>query len=107
MKAGIYVPCNNAFHQEVLAAFTEGLRRHGVEIHAMPLEMFDGREMFDFAVVYGIGKMAVPYSRLRENVRSAYHACNKRCIVLERGYIKRDQYHAAGCRGQPQYQRQF
>lgn len=98
MEIGVYFPSNNKEHSEVLTAFLGGLEKHGVTVRACLLEHFNAK-YYDAAVVYGVGKRAVPYSRFRQAVRTGYHWRNKRVVVLEKGYIRRDQYYAAGWDG--------
>lgn len=99
MKIGVFFPSNNSEHQNVLASFSNGLLAHGIEVEPMILEDFDGSQIYDAAVVYGVGKAAVPYSKYREFVRIAYHRHGLHTMVLEKGYIKRDEYYAAGWDG--------
>lgn len=99
MNIAVYFPSNNIEHQAVLDAFAIGVRNTGDNVLPFLLEQFDGRTPGDIAVVFGVGKAAVYYSRLREAVRCGYHKDGKRCVVLEKGYVQRDEYYAAGWDG--------
>lgn len=99
MKVGVYFPSNNAEHAQVIDAFAQGIVACGDEVVAKRLEDHDGRTHYDAAVVFGVGKAAVHYSRFREAVRVGYNRRGKRVVVLEKGYVRRDEYYAAGFDG--------
>lgn len=95
MRVAVYFPSNNVEHQQTLMAFVQGVREVGDECLTFMLEDFDGYT-YDTAVIYGVGKGAVKYSAYREHVRRVYESHGKRALVLEKGYIARDKYYAAG-----------
>ena len=90
MRVGVYQ--NTEKDERVvaaLAAFKEGLTHLGVD-------WFEGgssyRQPCDVAVLWGIASAQFPHTNYRDRVRMA----QKNTIVLERGFVKRDDYFAAG-----------
>jgi len=93
MKIAAYLPKDNALHCEVITAFMEGIRSRGLVVDSGSVDMCIAA---DIAIVFGIGKKAVPASIPRGEILRARGELGKNTIVLEMGYIKRDMYYAAG-----------
>jgi hypothetical protein len=97
MKVGVYLPGNNDEHVEVLTAFHTGLLARGFDSCLYDVENYQAH--LDLAVVFGVGKKAVPYSMHRGHVIAEQKLQEKNTVVLEKGYVKRDIYYAAGLNG--------
>jgi hypothetical protein len=95
MKIHIYVPKENDEHIETLEAMASGIP--GAEIRT--LESYRVATAPDVAVVFGVYKRAVPQSYLRGRVLEIQRYLGKRTLVLEKGYINRDEYFSAGWEG--------
>lgn len=84
-------------HDRVLQAFYDGCP---TEKRWYPVDQY---EPSDVAVVFGVEKRAVPFSKHRGNVISEQRAGRRKCVVLETGYLGRgddqDNYYAAGFGG--------
>lgn len=92
----VYHPTGaNDDHTEVLQAMKDGTP--GAQWR--PLEEYTTKDAPDIAVIFGMYKRAVPYSAFRGRVLECQRYLNKRVLVLERGYIHRDSYYAAGWEG--------
>lgn len=96
LRAAVFVPPSPQDHVEALAAMTEGLEKSGVDVDIIPLGPDIIEKTHDFAVVFGVGKRAVMAGQWRGAVLSAY---GKRALVIEKGYIKRDEYFSVGWGG--------
>ena len=90
MRVGVYQ--NTEKDERVVAAlsaFKEGLTHLGVD-------WFEGgssyRQPCDVAVIWGITSTRAPHTNYRDMIRMA----RRNTIVLERGFVKRDEYFAAG-----------
>lgn len=96
MSVRVYIPGDNAMHIEVLSAFANGIANsgHKVTVHAMR-----DYEPSQVAVVFGIGKKDVPVSYPRGEIIRKQDQAGKQTLVLERGYVRRDEYYAAGWGG--------
>lgn len=96
MKANFYLTGNDEVHDRTVKALYEGCP---VEKELRPVQDY---EPSDVAVVFGVFKKAVPFSRFRGYVIEQQKAVGK-TIVLETGYIKRgdddNSYYAAGFDG--------
>ncbi len=100
MRVGVYFPDDNDLHVQVLSAMAAGIHGQGDQLNVMMLEDFVTHpQIHDAAVVFGVRKRAVPKSELRGKVFDAYREAGKNVLVLERGYVRRDEYHAAGWNG--------
>lgn len=90
MKVGVY--SNTERDQRVidaLEAFKTGLNHLGVDW------FFGGsvyRQPCDVAVIWGIASERFPHTNYRDMIRMA----QPNTIVMERGFVKRDEYYAAG-----------
>jgi hypothetical protein len=93
MNVGIFVPTNNAEHARMLAAFAEGLAR--IHVKAEVYEVTDYHPV-DVAIVFGVGKKSVPVSWPRGRVIQEQRARGKKVIVIEKGFVRRDEYYMAG-----------
>ncbi len=84
-------------HDRVLRAFYDGCPTD------KKLYRVDEYEPCDVAVVFGVGKRAVPFSQHRANVLAEQKLGRRKCIVLETGYINRGDgetnHYAAGFGG--------
>ena len=97
MKANFYLTGNDPVHDRTIRALYDGCP---TEKELRPVQEY---EPSDIAVVFGVLKKAVPFSRYRGAVIANQKANHKHTIVLETGYIKRgdaeDSYYAAGFDG--------
>jgi hypothetical protein len=96
MKIRFYLPPDNAEHQEVLRAFMEGTKKIDSDVSIGSAEECVEA---DIAVIFGVGKKAVPQSKIRGMIFDRREYLGKPTIVLEKGYVKRDLYYAAGWDG--------
>ena len=96
MKIGVFYPENNALHGTALLAFADGLRTIGQTPVVRLLEQY---VPVDVAVIFGVGKKNVPVSYLRERVIVEQQKCNSRTIIIEKGFVKRDEYYMVGMNG--------
>lgn len=96
MKIGVYYPPDNEEHRTVLEAFEAGIPYPTSVLSENRLEEL---AYIDCAVVFGIGKKNVPCSWARGKILAEMTRLGKPVIVLEKGYIKRDIYYAAGFDG--------
>lgn len=88
-----YFPDNDETHRMVIASF---IRR--VQCLLCNLDT-DTDRVDDLAIVFGVEKYAVEYSKKRGEVIRRHKEAGKPVIVLERGYVKRDIYWSAGYGG--------
>ena len=89
-----------ALHQrKVLRAFRSGLRVHEAQTRVASLltSRYSESDAPDVAVIYGIHKPKAPFGKKR--IIEGQRRQGRRWIVLERGYLKRDRYYAAGWGG--------
>jgi len=97
MNVKIFFPTfenGNALHAQVLNAFGAGIETStGCRVAAGTVEECIAA---DIAVVFGVGKKAVPASFDRGKILDTRTALGLNTIVLEMGYIQRDKYWAAG-----------
>jgi len=94
MRVIVYTPgLDNPEHHAVLSAFAEGIGPD-TEIRSVN----DYIES-DIAVVFGVGKKNVPVSYARGAIIQAQQKAKKLVLVLEKGYVNRDVYYAAGWNG--------
>ena len=96
MKVGVFYPNNNQEHLAVLTAFATGIKRKGVDVEMIPLELY---KPVDMAVVFGVHKKGMPISYPRGRVIREQTAARLPVIVLEKGYVHRREYYAAGFGG--------
>jgi hypothetical protein len=87
----VYLPRENKEHIETLLAFQEG---SGAEIKGI-----NDYEPSDVAIIFGIGKKGIPVSFPRAKVFNGQKATGGITIVIEKGYIRRDEYYAVGING--------
>ena len=86
-----YLPKDDKEHRRVISAFA-----NGADIQTREVEDYNRATAPDIAVIYGVYKKAVPYSAFRGRIFEGQKWLGKKTIVLEKGYLKRDQYYAAG-----------
>lgn len=100
MKISVYLSGNNEEHDIVLRAFFNGIKKKYDNATIALLNSYDDSNRPDLAVVFGVEKKAVPDSQRRGKViRLQQQLGQRKVIVLEKGYIKRDIYYAAGFDG--------
>ena len=93
----VYYPDMNPEHAATLTAFYIGVKKFHPGAKLLPLDHYD--EPVDIAVVFGVGKIGMPISYPRAKVIKGQEEAGKQVIVLEKGYVKRDEYYAAGFGG--------
>ena len=92
MLVGIFTPFDKDWaHHEALIAFAEGIPEP--DRFVARVEVY---QPCDVAVVFGVEKKAVPYSKHRGGIIQQQLRQGRRLIVLETGYVRREQYYAAG-----------
>jgi len=97
MRVGVLFPATNDMHKNTLAAFLEGLDHLGIDCFSANID--SDYSTCDVAVIFGVGKKNVPISYPRASVLLRQREEGKRTIVLERGYVNRESYFAAGWDG--------
>ena len=94
MTVGIFFPKDNEEHRDVLSAFAIGMEAAGyTDIILAGVE--DYRPV-DLAVIFGVYKKAVSASFARGRIIAQQKIINKPCLVLEKGFVKRDEYYMVG-----------
>jgi len=96
MKVGIFTPGDNKVHQKALKAFAEGVAKVNEDV---TIYSVDNYTPVDVAIVFGIGKQGVPCSYARGNVIRQQRLAGKDVIVIEKGFVKRDEYYMVGLNG--------
>lgn len=92
MKVGIFGgPERDSRVTGACQAFVAGLAKLDVDYALYPAEVV-GYKPCDVAVIWGITSERFPHTNYRDMIRMA----QPNTIVLERGFIKRDEYYAAG-----------
>lgn len=99
MKIGVYAPSNNEEHIKVLKAFAQGVIKASGHVNTVKLLPVDEYFDCDVAVVFGIGKKNVPVSYARGEIIRRHQERGLPVLVLEKGYVRRDAYYAAGWNG--------
>lgn len=95
MKLGVFVPAGNPRHQAALAAFATGAQKTD-EVFVTPDA---GYRDCDVAVVFGTWKKAVPASWNRGRIIATHLEKRKRVVIIDTGYVKRDDYYMVGFDG--------
>ena len=95
MTWGIFSPQFPEDHRLALEAMEQGLKAKGIDHLVTGMEYQD----CDIAVVFGIGKKAVPASWPRGAIIKRHQALGKRVLIIEKGFVKRDQYFHIGWGG--------
>ena len=90
----VYYPQTNVEHVSTLTAFYLGVKKFHPGAELLPLE--DYGDPVDIAVVFGVGKIGMPISYARAKVIAGQEKAGKQVIILEKGYVRRDEYYAAG-----------
>lgn len=96
MKVGIFFPVGNDEHVKMLSAFSFGLQSLNVDYELYPVDEYHACEI---AVVFGIGKKNVPVSWPRGKIIDEQHKRGKQVIVIEKGFVNRDDYYMVGFNG--------
>jgi len=95
MKVAVYFTKNNQEHDRVLAAFAQGVLESQDEL--IQCSLSEEHELVgDVAVVFGVYKLSVPISSQRGAVIELYKNAGRRVLILEKGYLRREHYYAAG-----------
>lgn len=94
-RVGLFVPRGPDDHLAALRAFADGLAACGVDHFVTGLDY----RACDIAVLFGLAKTAVLASHARGQVIGAHKARGGRCIILEKGFLKRDAYFHCGYDG--------
>lgn len=99
MKMIVFTPDAPADHVATLTAFAEGVSQDpDIDVQTRPLSK--GYDDCDIAVVFGVGKTKIPQSWARGRVIYEHRYRGKKdVIVLERGYVRREEYFCAGWNG--------
>jgi hypothetical protein len=99
MRVHIFTPgpLSNKEHHEVLDAFAAGIS--STTDNVVRCYSVDRYVPCDVAVVFGVGKKNVPVSYARGEIIRYHRAAGKPVLVLEKGYVHRDEYYAAGWNG--------
>lgn len=92
MLVGVFAPSHPSDHVASLSAFAEGLKARGVD-HFMRGMTY---RKCDVAVVFGVRKDRVPVSYARGQVIADHNGPH---IVLEKGFVRRDEYFHVGWNG--------
>ena len=87
----VYLPDDNQEHIEVLKAFSLGVDCEIRNIHDYAPS--------DIAVIFGMYKRNIPVSFPRGKIFNNQKALGKTTIVVEKGYINREEYYAIGLNG--------
>lgn len=96
MKVGVFVPRNNQMHVDMLLAFAKGVRNVGEDVTLYDVNDY---HPVDIAVVFGIGKKNVPISFPRGHVITSQLTQEKDVIIIERGFVQREDYFMVGFNG--------
>lgn len=96
MKVGVFLTDTNEEHDRVLTACAKGIRAYGVDVITPLVTEY---VPVDIAVVFGVYKKQVPASHARGKVMYEQVKAKKLTLVLEKGFIKRDDYYMAGFNG--------
>jgi hypothetical protein len=89
-----------ALHQrKVLRAFQAGLQVHdaATRVASLLTTRYAEADAPDVAVIYGVHKPSAPFGKKR--IIEGQRSRGRRFVVLERGYLQRDRYYAAGWGG--------
>lgn len=97
MIVGIFTPeMNDPHHHKTLMAFRDGVQGSGETVFLNPVDRY---QPCDVAVVFGVRKKAVQLSRHRGDIIDLHKKLNKPVIVIDSGYVKRDEYFMVGLNG--------
>jgi len=95
MRLGIFVPYKNQEHYETLMAFSNGIRIHGDTFFTN--DILAGYKQCDVAVTFGIPKHATSRGQLVERIWKSHG--DKPRLVIEKGFVKRNEYYMVGFGG--------
>lgn len=96
MNVGVFIPDGDKLHASVLNSFYAGLLASGVDAFREPVDRY---RPCDVAVVFGVRKKAVALSRHRGTIIDLHKKLDKPVVVIDSGYVKRDQYFMVGLNG--------
>jgi len=96
MKILVYLPRENDEHITILQSFMIGLLSCNCDAAFGSVEECINA---DVAVIFGIGKKMAPVSHARGRIYSERMKARKPTIVIEKGFINRDEYYMAGWNG--------
>lgn len=97
MKVGVFTPESaDRHHHKTLLAFADGIRETGEECEVHPVDRY---QKCDVAVVFGVRKRAVAMSKHRGDIIDLHQKCGRPVVVIDSGYVKRDQYFSVGLNG--------
>lgn len=99
MKAVVYVETSPQDHLDSALAFKDGLQHHGIDVIRQPMNGLYYPYGEDFAVIFGINKKGVEKGRQRGGVIAALEEKGIPFIVLEKGFVRRDEYFHVGWNG--------
>lgn len=92
---GVFVPPAPEEHINALRAFAAGLANLNVEHFVTNLNYRD----CDVAVVFGVRKEQVPVSWARGEIIRRQREAGRLVLVIEKGFVKRDEYYHVGFNG--------
>lgn len=95
MPWGLFAPQYPRDHVMALRAFSTGLTALGVEHFYTGLEY----KKCEVAVLFGVGKKAVPASWARGKIIALQDEAEGRLMIIEKGFVKRDEYFHIGWDG--------
>jgi len=98
MRVGVFHPYDNEEHNATLAAFAKGILAGGDDVLLAPFDCYNTND-FDVAVVFGVYKKHVAASIPRGQIIDLQQRTGKPVVILEKGFVKRDQYYMAGVGG--------
>lgn len=96
MKVGVFITENNHEHDKMLTAFAKGLCATGIEPIISNVNNYVD---VDIAVIFGVYKKSVPISFARGEIMRKQTEANRLTIVIEKGFIDRDEYYMVGMNG--------
>ncbi len=95
MAWGLFAPQFPRDHVTALRAFSTGLTAVGIEHFCTSLVY----KPCEVAVLFGVGKKAVPASWARGKIIALQDEAEGRILILEKGFVKRDEYFHIGWDG--------
>jgi hypothetical protein len=94
LRVKVFAPTEPADHAQALTALSEGIP--GAELHRLE----DGYVECDIAVIFGVGKRRVPASHARGVIVYEHRFRERKpIIIVERGFVKRDDYYGVALDG--------
>lgn len=97
MKVGVfYTPNPRIEHKWILDAMYKGVSKYEDCFLANEYKY----QECDVSVNWGIYKKHVPKTIIRKRIQNHQRELNKKCVVLEKGYIHRNRYYSVGYNSQ-------